>query len=63
MKKTINLGNCTVKELKEALKNTNDDVIINICNTGTTGIIKDVNMDISKKSICINIEADALKKR
>ena len=64
--KTISLMNCTVGELKEALKNIQDDTYINVANVGNTSLVKNVDIDITlgKKAsrVCINVEAEGITK-
>lgn len=62
---TLKLTGCTVGELKEILKDIQDDTYINIANVGKTGLVKTVDMEVTpgKKAsrVCINVEAEGLK--
>lgn len=62
--KTIQLTNCTVGELKKALENIQDDTYINIANTGSSAIIRNIDMDITQgiktSRVCINIAAEKI---
>lgn len=64
--KTLKLTGCTVGELKEILKDVQDDTLINIANVGNTGIVKGVDVDVTvgkkESRVCINIEAEGVTK-
>lgn len=62
--KTINLTSCTIGELREALKDLPDDTCVNVCNTGSTGRVMGLTLDVktTRKTaeICFNVEAEKL---
>lgn len=64
MRKTLDLKNCKIRDIREFLKEIDDDVELDFNCTGKTGFVNNLELEINtyesfKPDVCINIEAES----